>query len=503
MKPIALKNHLFGVLAALFFTGFVGSLSALENPISDASSNCLACHTEIHSGITGDWEKSRHAGATPGSALALEETARKISAKDIPENLRNAVVGCAECHTLRPKAHADTFEHNGYEVHVVVTPEDCAVCHTEEARQFEKNIMSRAYGNLAYNAVYQQLEASIIGKIKTEKGVIEFEPADGGARSDACYHCHGAKLSVSGTETRNTDLAGELSFPVLQGWPSQGVGRINPDHSKGACTSCHPRHAFSMELARKPEACMECHIGPDVPAYKVYSASKHGNIFAASRDAWNFTPATWTVGKDFTAPTCAACHISQVAAEGKGLVSKRTHQMNDRLPWRIFGLIYAHPHPAGPDTTVIKSPSGLPLPVDLNNTPALAHLIDASEMEKRKQSMQMLCLNCHDTSWVNAFWKRFEDSIARTNQDVLSATLIMEDLWQKGFASGLNQGKNPFDEAIEKKWTDIWQFYANTIRFSSAMAGGGDYSVYAGGRYQLTQSLLELHDWRKRRQLIK
>jgi hypothetical protein len=152
---------------------------------------------------------------------------------------------------------------------------------------------------------------------------------------------------------------------------------------------------------------------------------------------------------------------------------------------------------------VIKNTAGLPLPTDLNGTPAAAHLIDTVEMEKRKQSMQALCLNCHDTSWVNAFWKRFEESIARTNQDVLSATLILEDIWQKGLAGGLNQKKNPFDEAIEKKWTDIWQFYANTIRFSSAMAGGGDYSVYAGGRYQLTQSLLELHDWRKQHQPIK
>jgi hypothetical protein len=386
---------------------------------------------------------------------------------------------------------------------VVVTPDDCAVCHREEARQYEKNIMSHAYGNLADNALYQQLEASINGKINIDKDAIRFEPADDGAKAETCYHCHGTKLSVSGTETRNTELAGELSFPVLQGWPNQGVGRINPDQSKGACTSCHPRHGFSMELARKPEACMECHIGPDVPAYKVYSASKHGKIYSASHGTWNFSPATWTVGKDFTAPTCAACHISQIAADGKGIVSQRTHQMNDRLPWRIFGLIYAHPHPAGPDTTVIKNTAGLPLPTDLNGTPAAAHLIDTVEMEKRKQSMQALCLNCHDTSWVNAFWKRFEESIARTNQDVLSATLILEDIWQKGLAGGLNQKKNPFDEAIEKKWTDIWQFYANTIRFSSAMAGGGDYSVYAGGRYQLTQSLLELHDWRKQHQPIK
>ncbi|MBA3029940.1 MAG: hydroxylamine oxidase [Desulfobacteraceae bacterium] len=495
MIKITLKKYLSGVLAALFIIGFPYMLNAQEKTVSDATSDCLACHSEIHSGITRDWEKGRHSSVSPRSASGVEEMSRKITAKDIPNALQDVVVGCAECHTLRPEAHADTFEHNGYEVHVVVTPDDCAVCHAEEAGQYTKNIMSHAYGNLARNPVYQQLEAGIIGKIRRENKTISFDPPDEGAKAEACYHCHGTKLSVSGTETRETELAGELSFPVIQGWPNQGVGRINPDQSKGSCTSCHTRHAFSMELARKPDACMECHIGPDVPAYKVYSASKHGNIYSALGHSWNFTPATWTVGKDFTAPTCAACHISQIAAEGKGMVSKRTHQMNDRLPWRIFGLIYAHPHPKEPDTTVIRNASGLPLPTDLDGTVAQGHLIDKNEMEQRKNTMEGLCLNCHDTSWVNAFWQRFEHSIARANQDVLSATLIMEDIWKKGYAQGIDKKQNPFDQAIEKKWTDVWQFYANTMRFSSAMAGGGDYSVYAGGRYQLAQSLLELHDW--------
>jgi hypothetical protein len=30
------------------------------------------------------------------------------------------------------------------------------------------------------------------------------------------------------------------------------------------------------------------------------------------------------------------------------------------------------------------------------------------------------------------------------------------------------------------------------------MGGGGDYGVYAGGRYQLTQALLEINHWQKR-----
>jgi hypothetical protein len=42
-------------------------------------------------------------------------------------------------------------------------------------------------------------------------------------------------------------------------------------------------------------------------------------------------------------------------------------------------------------------------------------------------------------------------------------------------------------------WTSVWLFYANSTRFASAMAGGGDYGVFADGRYQTTEQLYRLH----------
>ena len=95
-------------------------------------------------------------------------------------------------------------------------------------------------------------------------------------------------------------------------------------------------------MARKPYTCKECHAGPDVPAFKVYSASKHGNIFSSMGESWNFGAVPWTVGKDFTAPTCAACHVSLLVNTDGEVVTERTNQMNNRIPWRIFGLIYAN-----------------------------------------------------------------------------------------------------------------------------------------------------------------
>jgi len=460
--------------------------------ISEASSECIDCHASVHPGIVNDWQNSRHAKISPQDAMAVEGTARKVSSKNVPENLKGTVVGCAECHLLRPKAHADTFEHNGYEIHVVVSPNDCSTCHVQEAKQYSKNLMANAYDNLAENKLYHKLQRSIIGTKKLKEGKITFWPADEATKAEACYYCHGTKLKVTGYETRDTEAAGELEFPVIEGWPNQGVGRVNLDGSLGSCSACHTRHAFSIEMARKPNTCKECHVGPDVPAFKVYAASKHGNIYSAMNKSWNFNAVPWTIGKDFTAPTCAVCHVSLLVNGDEEVVSERTHQMNNRLPWRIFGLIYPHPHPRSPDTSIIQNKNGRPLPVSLDGEFAMDYLIDAKEMEVRRKAMQAACLNCHDSSWVTGQWKRFENTIQQTSTDVLIATDIMNEIWHLGFA---DLKTNPFDEAIEKKWTDTWQLYGNTIRFASAMGYGGDYGVYADGRYQLTQALLELNDW--------
>jgi len=66
-------------------------------PISDSTAECIDCHSSIHPGIVKDWQKSRHAQTTPKAAMAVEGLARKVSAKNVSEELQNAAVGCAEC----------------------------------------------------------------------------------------------------------------------------------------------------------------------------------------------------------------------------------------------------------------------------------------------------------------------------------------------------------------------------------------------------------------------
>ena len=481
-----MKNLVFALL--MVFTSTGGAFGA-SLTFSEATEECISCHASVSPGIVGSWKKSRHAKISPMEGLKKPELERRISAEKVPGALAQTAVGCAECHTLNPEKHKDTFEHEGYQVHIVVTPEDCAVCHPTEAKQYGQNLMSHAYGNLKNNPLYHNLADSVNGIQSFEDMKTTLRPPDPETNFDSCYYCHGTVVEVKGKRSRET-VMGEMDFPVLSGWPNQGVGRLNPDGSMGSCAACHTRHSFAIEMARKPHTCSQCHKGPDVPAYPVYNVSKHGNIYASLGKEWDFNAVPWMVGRDFTAPTCATCHVSLTVNEEGEVVAERTHRMNDRLPWRIMGLIYAHPHPKSPDTTIIKNKAGLPLPTELTGEPVAEYLIDAKERETRRNTLQRVCLSCHAYGWVQGHWARFENTLRTTNEMTLTATKIMLTAWEKGLA----QNDSIFNEAIEKKWVEQWLFFGNSTRFASAMAGA-DYGVFANGRWYMAKNIQEMADW--------
>lgn len=459
-----------------------------DSPISDASQECLACHVTATPTIVEDWKKSRHAATTPSQGMSKQALESRVSATKVPEDLLNVVVGCAECHTLNTSQHKDVFVHNEKKTHLTVTPRDCSTCHPTEAEQYEKNLMAFAHTNLAGNKLYGQLMTAINGTVRFDGQKTSITPPNEKTESESCFSCHGTKLEIKGLKKRDTDY-GEMEFVEMSGYPNQGVGRINPDGSRGSCSSCHSRHQFSIKLARQPYTCSQCHKGPDVPAYKIYSVSKHGNIFSSMSKEWNLDTVPWTAGKDFTSPTCATCHVSLVVdSEGK-VISKRTHQMSDRLPWRLLGLIYAHAHPKSPDTSIIQGKDGLPLPTTLDGKPLSEFLISSDEQKTRKIAMQGICRTCHSEGWVNGHWERLENTIKTSNEMTLTSTEMLSKAWKEKLANP----DNIFDEGIEKQWIEQWLFFANSTRLASAMMGT-DYGVFENGRWAMTKNIQDMLD---------
>ena len=477
------------IVLLVFLFSFGSVLYAADVSISRETRMCLGCHNKLHPGIVEDWKTSRHSRTTPAEALAKPALERRMSAADVPGKLKGNAVGCYECHGLNSEAHADSFNHNGNMISVVLSAKDCKTCHPVEAEQYAVSKKGNAYGNLVKNPVYHTLVKTIIGLKEVDGTEINaYDPSDY-TKQETCFACHGTEIKVVGTKTIDSPF-GKMKVPDLQNWPNQGVGRINPDGTMGSCTSCHARHAFSLEVARKPYTCAQCHLEPDVPAWNVYAASKHGNIFLSDHAKWDFDAVPWKLGKDFTAPTCAVCHVSLVTTPGGKVIAQRSHDFGERLWVRIFGLIYTHPQPKSGDTSIIRNKDGLPLPTTFGGEPALEYLIDEAEQARRKSTMVAVCRGCHNTDWIERHFAKMDNTLRETDKMTMAATKLLQKAWDAGIADPAN----PFDEAIEQKWIKQWLFYGDTSRYASAMTGAQDYIAFKYGWWGLTNNLQEMKD---------
>jgi len=461
-------------------------LVAMPPQISDQSQVCILCHRNYTPGIVEDWLKSRHSKTTPELALKKPPLERRISSEVIPETLQATVVGCYECHSLNASAHKDNFEHFGFMINVIVSPNDCRTCHSVEVDQYSVSKKAHAVGNLQQNPLYHTFGETITGVKEIKDDKLFSLGSSEHTKSETCYACHGTVVTVKGMKKIFSKM-GEIDVPDLANWPNQGVGRINPDGSLGACTSCHPRHSFSIEVARKPYTCGQCHLEPDVPAFEVYKESKHGNIFFSMQHEWNWNNVPWRVGKDFQAPTCATCHNSLITTPDNKVIVSRTHDFGARLWVRLFGLIYTHPQPKSGKTYVIKNKEGLPLPISYTGELASEYLIDKNEQMQRQTEMKKVCQGCHNTDWVNQHFVKLDATIAETDKMCLSATQLLQKAWNEGLADP----SNPFDETIERLWIRQWFFYANSVRYASAM-GGPDFATFKNGWWELTANLHEI-----------
>lgn len=467
-------------------------------PPSESTEECLSCHSLFSPGITHDWRRSRHSSNSVEMGLRKPDKERRVSLRSV-EHLRgvkgHVAVGCAECHTSNPDSHEDTFLHHGHRVHVVVTPSDCAQCHPEEAKQYTtRNKMAHAYGNLHNNPWIRSLAETGTGRREVSAGSVQRLPSTPATRMDTCYGCHGTHVKVVGMKEIETGM-GAMKVPVLEGWPNMGAGRVNPDGSLGSCSCCHPRHAFSIAVARQPYVCSRCHIGPKVPAWNVYKESKHGNLFRSLGQSWDFDAVPWRLGRDFHAPTCATCHASLVVDPEGAVIAKRTHGYSERLWVRLFGLIYSHPQPIEPNTQSIRNRDGHPLPVTFDGEPASQYLIDPKTQEHRKRNMKFLCQGCHSTPWVEQHFEKMDGTIADADQAVRAATGMMQRAWADGIASK----DNLFDEPIEILWTEQWLFFANSIRYASAMGGAPDTATFHRGFWSIHKAIEEIRKSAHRR----
>jgi hypothetical protein len=285
-----------------------------------------------------------------------------------------ANVGCYECHAADPD-DADAFLHYDRTIAIIVSPADCARCHPREAQEFADSHHSKGARILG------SLDNVLAEVVEGNKGFVSesFPMGVSAAAVSGCWQCHGSQVQV--LEDGKLDPAT---------WPNTGIGRINPDGSEGSCAACHTRHAFSAAQARYPDTCGKCHMGPDHPQKEIYEESKHGIAFFANQDKMNLASPKWVVGEDYSAaPTCATCHMS--ATKNQPV----THDIGMRISWNNRPAVSIRPE-------VSDAKMGLPG-------------ADVS-WETRRANMKDVCLNCHNTMWVDNFYVQYDELIKLYNE---------------------------------------------------------------------------------------
>ena len=379
----------------------------IERSVPAEGIACIECHKVTTPGIFTDWAKSRHA---------------------------NANITCIDCHLIQPgdediaQGHEQYYSRSDmpygeskYKIPIasIVTPKDCSRCHPDEVTQYSRSKHANTI--------------EIIWKLDPwlNKGM-----NSDNERKTGCFNCHGTVIKI--------DDKGVID-PAT--WPNAGVGRINADGSKGACTSCHTRHRFSVAEARMPEACDQCHLGPDHPQIEIYEESKHGTIYNAYKDEFNFNSAggTWTAGVDYRAPTCAACHMS---GSGKVLTS---HDVTERLSWETQAPLTIRPQ-------------------DFKPFPS------KTDWKVEREKMKDICRQCHGNSWIDDHYDGFDKAVLEYNDFYFKPAKAKLDLL---YEKNLLDKTKFFDEHLEVQYYELWHHEGRRARMGTMMMAP-DYAWWHG-----------------------
>jgi len=370
--------------------------------LSKESATCVSCHREKSRGLYEQWGESKHYRAN---------------------------VGCYECHKA-DASDKDAILHKDFTISVIVSPKDCSNCHEREVKEFD--------------ASHHATAGNILGSLDNVLAeVVEGAPLLSGTSpvtAMGCAGCHGSIVRV------NSDGSLDSSS-----WPNTGIGRINPDGSKGACSACHLRHNFDVEQARHPDNCGRCHLGPDHPQKEIYEESAHGVAFRAHQDKMNMDSSKWIAGEDYNAaPTCATCHMSAT----KDLPV--SHDIGGRISWNLRA-----PVSEKIDAKAIKAGKAVKPWLD------------------RRKDMKSVCSACHSRNLVDNHFEQLDKFIELYNTKfAIPAKRLVTTMLEEGLRDDVK-----FNEEIEWEYFYLWHHEGRRARHGAAMMAP-DY-VHWEGMYEM------------------
>lgn len=428
-------------------------LLAARGGVTPETQKCLDCHAKDMPALTMQWKGSLHA---------------------------EQEVGCYECHKAK-KGEVDAWEHEGQVIATLVTPKDCAECHTDEYEQFSRSHHARAGEILA--SLDNVLAEKVAGLTNNIADAV-----------NGCWQCHGSIIKFQ------KDAAGQIlrakeGRPLLdhQTWPNSGVGRLNPDGSRGSCNACHSRHSFETKLARQPENCGKCHMGPDHPQIEIYNESKHGIAYHANKDKMSLDKdGSWVLGRDYAeAPTCATCHMSPYMRPD-GTFKAGSHDVGDRISWTLRPVVSTHLNLVVfqdgykedyPETTALPKVGDTVETVEkvVENERMVSKKVPRKVAEivswqQRRDNMKAMCANCHNGQFIDNFYRQFDDLVVLYNDKFAKpAQAMMNELT----ADGALDKNAPFEHRVQWVFWELWHHEGRRARHGASMMGP-DYTHWHG-----------------------
>ncbi len=328
-------------------------------------------------------------------------------------------IGCLDCHKAN-KNDFDAFYCPESDLLVArhPTPKDCAECHEQEVKEFADSKHAHQFW-----------------LIKNEDRAV-FEPTI--ATRNGCEQCH-------------------------------NIGNVWPDQSVGECDACHPKHTFSKAVARQPETCGECHLGPDHPQIEMYLESKHGNIFRATEKNLNMDYSTLNNEPiPIEVPVCTTCHMDGNETQ------PFTHNVSARLalesqaPWS-FRTVW-----------------------DQENL---------GDWKVKRSRMESICKSCHAVDFVETYLLTADLANLQYNEIRRYFVYWTKKLTANGTIATLKaNGKeysdpvlNGWDEEPEELMYNAWHHEGRRFRMGALMMAA-DYTQWHG-IWEIQQDLVKIVTW--------
>lgn len=422
--------------------------------VTSESKSCVNCHKNDSPSLVKEWEESNHA---------------KVG------------IGCAECHSAK-EGEIDAWKHEGTYISALVTPLDCAQCHEKEYKEFANSPHARA------GEIYAGLDNVLAEKV-------EGMPGNNAASVNGCVQCHGSIIKFERDEKGKVLRIGPQRQPSIDPatWPNSGMGRLNPDGSKGSCHACHSRHAFQAKVARSPETCGKCHMGPEHPQLEIYNESKHGIAFDANRGRMDLDKrGDWVLGRDYSAaPTCATCHISSFLS-AQGLIEGGSHDVGRRISWTLLPVVstkmnrviykdgYKEDYPEAKELPEIGD-KVMTKEYVVENEKLVSKQVprvveDIMTWDDKRENMIGVCLNCHNDTFVDNFYEQFDNLVSLYNDKFAKPA---QDIMNKLEADGIIDPKVPFQKNVQWAFWELWHFEGRRARQGASMMGP-NYAQWSG-----------------------